>query len=151
MIREPKMLTWLANEAGVPVPVASAIWQDVVRQSTTASNGKVGADTARRQVRQLRRRLKDWVAPQHKPEHGGGWALLMPACGAWVNCQAQLFRNAWMAWVHAGRMARTASLQDLGMIPFDQPSEIREFRTANRGSSVVLHSAWNLSGGCWRE
>lgn len=101
MIREPKMLPWLARQAGVPVPVARAMWEEVVRESGTAAHGKTTGDVESRQVQRLRKRLEAWLNPQR----GGGWILPLPLYRTWVDCQTRIFRSAWLAWARVVRMA----------------------------------------------
>ena len=101
MIREPKMLPWLARQAGVPVPVARAMWQDVVRESAMAGDEKANGDAESRLVDCLRKRLGAWPHPQR----GASWILPWPLYRAWVEYQTRLFRSAWLAWARAVRMA----------------------------------------------
>ena len=57
MFQEPKILPWLARKAGVPFAEAREIWRGVASQSA-AERGDEG-DLAWRQVRELRRQLKE--------------------------------------------------------------------------------------------
>ena len=105
MIREPKMLPWLAKEEGLPLPVARAIWQDVMQEAIVSKHGNEDGDTSWRQVEEFRRRLKAHGSAPFNPPHDAAWMLPLPVFLAWVDCQNRLFRSAWLAWARALRMA----------------------------------------------
>jgi polyhydroxyalkanoate synthesis regulator phasin len=98
MTQEPKMLPWLAKEAGVSVPEARAIWQDVVKQSDTSAEETQGGNAASRQVRNLLKRLGPRNGTQSEPRHESTWILPVPVFLTWIDCQTRLFRSAWLAW-----------------------------------------------------
>jgi hypothetical protein len=98
MTREPKMLPWLAKEAGVSVPDACAIWQEVVSQSDTSAEGTEGDDAASRHVRSFLKRLGLRNGTQSEPRHESTWILPVPVFLTWIDCQTRLFRSAWLAW-----------------------------------------------------
>lgn len=99
MIREPKMLPWLAKRAGVPLPVARAIWQDVAKESE-ATKKPVG-DLAWRQVRELRRQLRAWAKAGPTPQRRTTWVFPVPVYRAWADCQTRFLRSTWLAWAGA--------------------------------------------------
>lgn len=103
MIREPKMLPWLAKKAGVPLPVAEAIWQEIAATPDTVTGEKPAQDLAWRQVRALRLRLKTWEKTRQEPLKPGRWVLPVPVYRAWAGCQTRVFRNTWLAWARAAR------------------------------------------------
>jgi hypothetical protein len=104
MTQEPKMLPWLAKEAGVSVPDARAIWQEVVTQSDTSAEGAEGGNAASRQVRSFLKRLGPQGALQSEPRHESTWILPVPVFLTWIDCQTRLFRSAWLAWAAVLRM-----------------------------------------------
>lgn len=108
MFREPKILPWLARKAGVPVPEAREIWQSIASQSDVARGDDAG-DIAWRQVRELRRQLRE--RGRHR-EAGDAvrasqldWMFPLPVFQAWTECQARIVLNAWLAWTRAARPA----------------------------------------------
>ena len=103
MIREPKMLSWLAKKAGVPLPVAKAIWQEVVKNSQTDPATLSSGDAAWRQVRAFRHQLDAWAKGRRDPQKGAGWVLPVPVYRAWTDCQTRVLRSTWLAWARATR------------------------------------------------
>lgn len=97
MFQEPQILHWLARKAGVPFPEARAIWQDIGSKGE-AERGDKSGDVAWRQLRDLRRQLR---------ERGRGSAAgrshvysicPLPLFQTWAEWQTQIVLKAWLAW-----------------------------------------------------
>ncbi len=105
MIREPKMLPWLARKAGVPLPVARAIWKDVATKVETENREKNAGDAVWRQVREFRRQLKGWAKVRPTRQVGASWVFPVPVYQAWADCHRRVLRSTWLAWSRATRTA----------------------------------------------
>ena len=101
MIREPKMLPWLAKKAGVPLPVAKAVWQEVVKNSHTDPGTPSSGDAAWRQIRTFRHQLDTLANARRDAQKGAGWVLPVPVYRAWADCQTRLLHSTWLAWARA--------------------------------------------------
>ena len=108
MFQEPKILPWLARKAGVPFPEAREIWRNIASQSA-AERGNDAGDIAWRQIRELRRQLKErgrqGQAGATERASELDWMFPLPFFQTWAECQARILLNAWLAWARATRSA----------------------------------------------
>ena len=108
MFQEPKILPWLARKAGVPFPEAREIWRSIANQGEAERSDGPG-DVAWRQIRELRRQLKERgrqgeFRSTERPSELD-WMFPLPLFQTWAECQARIVLNGWLRWARATRSA----------------------------------------------
>jgi hypothetical protein len=97
MFQEPQILPWLARKAGVPLPEARAIWHDIAGKSDAERSDGCG-DSAWRQLRDLRRQLRERGRGSAAGRSNLEWMFALPLLQTWAECQTRIVLNAWLAW-----------------------------------------------------
>jgi hypothetical protein len=97
MFHEPQILPWLARKAGVPFPEARAIWHNIASESD-AERGDGSGYSAWRQLRDLRRQLKERGRGSAAGRSNVHWMFPLPLFQTWAECQTRIVLNTWLAW-----------------------------------------------------
>ena len=108
MFQEPQILPWLARKAGVPFPEAQAIWHDIASKREVGRRNE-SDDIAWRQLRDLRRQLKERGRGSAAGNSNVDWMFPLPLFQTWAECQTRIVLNAWLAWARAARSANRCS------------------------------------------